>query len=413
MNKKLLLTITVLASIAVFAGCSSTQNGDSSLTDVTDSGTISPLQELSYDWKDIDIAGGDVSREFSFENSGEDDLILKGAATSCMCTTATFTLPNGENSPDFGMHGNQEWAYAIKPGESFSVNVVFDPMAHGPNAVGPIQRSVYILSSSLPNGNYAVSVPDSQDMVTEVKVSGDVLYSEEFKEKNAQTGFIFDETEHDFGVIKQSGGIVSYDFPFTYQGGLPVSITGTPSSCACTEGEISAEEFQPGESGVLTVNFDPNLHAEPEGKFFKTVSILTDPKLEQSVDVKVWVEIDLDLGPEAFKLQDDHDDEHANGQAFHNISPQELQHDLENKDFFLVDVHIPEQEHIEKTDAFIAYNEVEANLDQLPQDKNEKIVVYCRSGSMSLEASQKLTDLGYKNVYNLEGGRNAYIELTQ
>lgn len=413
MNKKLLLITVTLTSLAIFAGCSSTQSGDSSLADISDSGKIEALQELNYDWKDIDIAGGDVTREFSFENSGEDDLILKGAATSCACTTATFSLPNGEKSPDFSMHGNQEWAYAIKPGESFSLDIVFDPMAHGPSAVGPIQRSIYILSSSVPNGNYTISVPDSKDAVTEVKVSGNVLSSEDYKKKNLQTGFIFDEIEYDFGVIKQSGGIVSYDFPFTYKGELPVSITGTPSSCACTEGEISAKEFKPGESGILTVNFDPNLHAEPEGKFFKTVSILSDPKFEKAAEVKIWAEIDLDLGPEAFKLQDDHDDEDKDGQAFHNISPQELQRDLENKDFFLVDVHIPEQEHIEKTDGFIAYDEIEENIDKLPKDKNEKIVVYCRSGSMSLEASQKLIELGYKNVYNLEGGRNAYIELTQ
>jgi len=413
MKKKLLLTIALLASTAIFVGCNSAQSEDLGLAQITDSGTIAPLQDLSYDWKDIDIAAGDVSREFSFENSGEEDLILKGAATSCMCTTATFTLPNGEKSPDFGMHGNQKWAYAIKPGEEFSINIVFDPMAHGPNGVGPIQRSIYILSSSVANGKYAESVPDSQDMATEIKVSGNVLSSEEFKEKSAQTGFIFEQTEYDFGVIKQSGGLVSYDFPFTYQGNVPVSITGTPSSCACTEGKVSEKEVKPGESGVVTVVFDPNLHAEPEGKFFKTVSILTEPKLEESAEVKIWVEIDLDLGPEAFKLQEEHNDDHENGQDFHNISPKELKRDLENKDFFLLDVHIPEQEHIEKTDAFIAYDEIENHLSQLPKDKNEKIVIYCRSGSMSLEASQKLIDLGYKNVYNLEGGRNAYVEITQ
>lgn len=411
--KKLLLITGLLASIAVFAGCSNIQNGDLSLSDKTNSGKISPSQELSYDWQDIDIAGGDVNRKFSFKNSGDTDLILKGASTSCMCTTATFTLPSGEVSPKFGMHGNQKWAYAIKPGESFSVDVVFDPMAHGPNGVGPIQRSVYILSSSVENGKYATSVPNSSDIVTEVKVKGDVLYSEEYEEKNALQGFIFDESEYDFGKIKQSGGIVSYDFPFIYKGDVPVSITGTPASCACTEGKISNKKFEPGDTGVLTVNFDPNLHAEPEGKFFKTVSILTEPKIEESAEVKIWAEIDLDLGPGAYKLQDDHDDDHKNGQAFHNISPQEFKHDLENKDFFLVDVHIPEQEHIEKTDAFIDHSKIEANLDKLPEDKNKKIVVYCRSGSMSLEASQKLIDLGYKNVYNLAGGRNAYIELTQ
>lgn len=409
--KKTIFIAAIAISMLALAGCNSAQNSD--LLTVQDSGKIMPKQDLSYDWKDIDISGGDVERTFTFTNEGDTELVLKGASTSCMCTVATIGLPNGKQSPEFGMHANPEWIYSVEPGEDFSISVVFDPMAHGPDAIGPIQRSVYLVSSSVENGNYAVKSPNGKDSITEIKVSGDVLYTEEYQDKNSQTGFIFEETEYDFGVIKQSGGIVSYDFPFTYQGDVPVSITGTPSSCACTEGEISSQEFEPGESGVLTVNFDPNLHAEPEGKFFKTVSILTDPKLQESAEVKIWAEIDLDLGPEAFKLQDDHNDDHENGQAFHNISPQELKKDLADKDFFLVDVHIPEQEHIEKTDAFIAYNEIAENLDQLPEDKNEKIVVYCRSGSMSLEASQKLIELGYKNIYNLEGGRNAYIELTQ
>ncbi|MFH1391000.1 MAG: rhodanese-like domain-containing protein, partial [Candidatus Diapherotrites archaeon] len=93
---------------------------------------------------------------------------------------------------------------------------------------------------------------------------------------------------------------------------------------------------------------------------------------------------------------------------FSNISAQELKQKLENKDFFLLDVHIPEQEHIAGTDDFIPFNEIEANLSKLPQDKNTPIVVYCRSGNMSLEASQKLIDLGYTNVMNLDGGIKAF-----
>jgi rhodanese-related sulfurtransferase len=52
---------------------------------------------------------------------------------------------------------------------------------------------------------------------------------------------------------------------------------------------------------------------------------------------------------------------------------------LDKKDFFLVDTHIPEQEHIEQTDAFIPYNEIENYLEKLPKDKDSKIVLYCRS----------------------------------
>lgn len=157
------------------------------------------------------------------------------------------------------------------------------------------------------------------------------------------------------------------------------------------------------------------MHEEPEGKFFKTVSVITEPPLEEMPEVKIWVEIDLDLGPEAYKLKGSHDDEdsHDDGLAYHNVSADEFKTMQKSKDFFLLDVHVPEQEHIAGTDAVIPYDEISKNLAKLPKDKSKKIVVYCRSGSMSLTASKELTDLGYKNVYNLLGGKNAYSELTK
>jgi len=91
---------------------------------------------------------------------------------------------------------------------------------------------------------------------------------------------------------------------------------------------------------------------------------------------------------------------------YKDITSEELNQMLDSGEpLFLVDVHIPEQQHIKGTDAFIPYNEIENNLDSLP-DKNSKIVLYCRSGSMSIEASETLAKLGYKNVYNHLGGTN-------
>ena len=89
---------------------------------------------------------------------------------------------------------------------------------------------------------------------------------------------------------------------------------------------------------------------------------------------------------------------------YKNITSQELNTILQNKDFFLVNVHIPYEGEIEKTDVNISYNEIERNLDKLPSDKNAKIVLYCKSGRMSEIAAEKLTSLGYKNVYNLIAG---------
>ncbi len=92
------------------------------------------------------------------------------------------------------------------------------------------------------------------------------------------------------------------------------------------------------------------------------------------------------------------------------VSPTQFSELVKKGDGFLVDVHIPEQTHIPGTDAFIPFDEISKNLDKLPQDKSTPILVYCRSGSMSKNASQEIARLGYTNVYDLDGGVNAYKE---
>lgn len=93
-----------------------------------------------------------------------------------------------------------------------------------------------------------------------------------------------------------------------------------------------------------------------------------------------------------------------------NISPGQLESMMSDEDIFLIDVHTPEQEHISGTDAVIPYDQLKDRLDELPQDKNAKIVVYCRSGSMSAEAAQTLSEAGYTHVYDVMGGRNEWMQ---
>ena len=87
-----------------------------------------------------------------------------------------------------------------------------------------------------------------------------------------------------------------------------------------------------------------------------------------------------------------------------DVSPQELNSMLENKDFVFVNVHIPYEGEIADTDLFLPYDEIADRLEELPAQREAKIVLYCRSGGMSAIASTTLTDVGYTNVWNLDGG---------
>lgn len=89
------------------------------------------------------------------------------------------------------------------------------------------------------------------------------------------------------------------------------------------------------------------------------------------------------------------------------VDPVEFKELIQGETVFVLDVHIPQQQHIQGTDALIPYNELNENKDKLPST-DVPIALYCRSGSMSSQAGKELAEMGY-TVYELKGGRNAYI----
>lgn len=76
-------------------------------------------------------------------------------------------------------------------------------------------------------------------------------------------------------------------------------------------------------------------------------------------------------------------------------------------DYTIINVHIPYAGEIEGTDANIAFNDLDALLAALP-DRNAPVILYCRSGNMSEQASRALLEQGYTQVWDVPGGMNAW-----
>lgn len=89
-----------------------------------------------------------------------------------------------------------------------------------------------------------------------------------------------------------------------------------------------------------------------------------------------------------------------------DISVSELKSKLEGKEeFVLLDVReLYEYEEFNLGGRLIPLGELMSQLDTISVDKNQEIVVYCRSGNRSAMAKQILQQSGYTQVRNLLGG---------
>ena len=83
-----------------------------------------------------------------------------------------------------------------------------------------------------------------------------------------------------------------------------------------------------------------------------------------------------------------------------------IQENEGNSDFVILDVRTPEEYsegHIEGSINIDYYaDDFENSLDEL--DKEKTYLVYCRSGRRSASARDIMSELGFKNIYNMSGG---------
>ena len=86
---------------------------------------------------------------------------------------------------------------------------------------------------------------------------------------------------------------------------------------------------------------------------------------------------------------------------------------LREKGFILVDVRSVEEHDtgaIPGTDANIEFREMAQRHKEIGAGLDDHIVVYCQSGKRSNIAADTLTELGYRNVYNIRGSVNAWMQ---
>ena len=89
------------------------------------------------------------------------------------------------------------------------------------------------------------------------------------------------------------------------------------------------------------------------------------------------------------------------------LSVEEFARRMEDPAAFAVNVHVPDEGTILGTDVAIPYDRIVGD-DRLPGDKAAPILLFCKTGRMSAEATADLTSDGYTNVAHLAGGMDAW-----
>ena len=82
----------------------------------------------------------------------------------------------------------------------------------------------------------------------------------------------FTEIDHDFGLIKEVDGPAEYQFDFTNNAQVPITISNVRASCGCTTPGWTREPVLPGETGYIKAVYDP---VNRPGQFHKTLTVTT------------------------------------------------------------------------------------------------------------------------------------------
>lgn len=99
-----------------------------------------------------------------------------------------------------------------------------------------------------------------------------------------QAKITFTKKTHDFGKINEDGGKVSTVFEFTNTGNVPLVIQRVNASCGCTTPDWTRTPVEPGQTGNITVTYNP---LGRPGAFTKSIHVFSNAKNEmESLSIK-------------------------------------------------------------------------------------------------------------------------------
>ncbi len=93
----------------------------------------------------------------------------------------------------------------------------------------------------------------------------------------------FDKAGIDFGAISDETNVTG-TFTFTNVGNATLEINNTAGSCGCTVPALSKRSYAPGESGTITVTYNPHNRKGPQTT---TVSVMSNDPLQPVVSLNV------------------------------------------------------------------------------------------------------------------------------
>lgn len=156
MDKVVVWTIGLTAVLLVDAALFGSQRAEPADTIAIDD-PARPIATVSETHFDLGVMGMTEERErtVTITNSGASLLSVGPASTSCDCTFARLTMPDGEVSPEFSMHGMSRWSGELAPGETAEAAVIYRPSVMP--VQGQVERSVLIQTNDPVNPTLQIS----------------------------------------------------------------------------------------------------------------------------------------------------------------------------------------------------------------------------------------------------------------